>query len=122
MVESDIHNKISCISPNMSNVTQTNSSPNKLVRSFTLPRNPFGSVRVIKRKLNTTNSQNDQNHSENADPNKFDDNDRNGRKVFRRPSWKKFINKIAQHMNTVGVSKVLFHHLTICILYFNISE
>lgn len=62
----------------------------KLKRSFTLPRNPFNSTRMSKRKIKTK-----ENESENeADKNK---------KVFRRPSIRKFINKIAQHIGGVPV-------------------
>ncbi|KAL3274492.1 hypothetical protein HHI36_015875 [Cryptolaemus montrouzieri] len=69
------------------------SEPPKLKRTFTLPRNPFGTTRMSKRKF-----QNKENEDAKA-PNV----DEKNKKVFRRPSIRKFINKIAQHINGVNV-------------------
>lgn len=76
----------------------------KLKRTFTLPRNPFVSTRMSKRKAK---------HKEPKDvpPNsgqaiteiQNSESQKSNKKVFRRPSWKKFINKMVQHMSTVGV-------------------
>lgn len=77
-----------------------------LKRTFTLPRNPFGTL-----KPNSTKSKNGR--IDNKPPSASSDtaevtNEDGGfeRKLFRRPSWKRFLNKIAQHMSTVNVSVV----------------
>jgi ubiquitin carboxyl-terminal hydrolase 31 len=62
----------------------------KLKRTFTLPRNPFNSTRMSKRRLKS---------KENDADNEADKT----KKVFRRPSIRKFINKIAQHIGGVPV-------------------
>lgn len=76
----------------------------KLKRTFTLPRNPFVSTRMSKRKAK---------HKEGKDGKGLNiqtisevqnsEVQKSNKKVFRRPSWKKFINKVVQHMSTVGV-------------------
>ncbi|GBP90841.1 Ubiquitin carboxyl-terminal hydrolase 31 [Eumeta japonica] len=77
----------------------------KLKRTFTLPRNPFGTVKSNNNKTKTNDTENKlPNDSTSKDLSK----DEGGleRKLFRRPSWKRFINRIAQHMTTVNVSGV----------------
>ncbi|CAH1115954.1 unnamed protein product [Phaedon cochleariae] len=69
-----------------------NREPPKLRRSFTLPRNPFNATRMSKRRPKTK----DENDLKIA-PNDSDVN----RKIFRSPSIRKFINKIAQHIGGV---------------------
>ncbi|KAK9888287.1 hypothetical protein WA026_000549 [Henosepilachna vigintioctopunctata] len=69
-----------------------NEIPN-LKRTFTLPRIPFRSERLSKRKY--LNKEDDEVISSN-------DKDRN-KKVFRRSSIRRFINKIAQHINGANV-------------------
>lgn len=76
----------------------------KLKRTFTLPRNPFVSTRMSKRKAK---------HKEGKDGKGLNiqtisevqnsEVQKSNKKVFRRPSWKKFISKVVQHMSTVGV-------------------
>ncbi|XP_049853999.1 ubiquitin carboxyl-terminal hydrolase 31 isoform X1 [Schistocerca gregaria] len=75
----------------------------KLKRTFTLPRNLLSS-RMSKRRAKhkegkDVNASNAQTISEvqNTDAQK------SNKKVFRVPSWKKFINKVVHHMSTVGV-------------------
>lgn len=64
-----------------------------LKRSFTLPRNPFNSNnRMSKRRPKSKDESDLKIVTNSADVNK---------KVFRRPSLRKFINKIAQHIGGV---------------------
>ncbi|XP_065162140.1 ubiquitin carboxyl-terminal hydrolase 31 [Atheta coriaria] len=84
----------------------------RLKRTFTLPRNPL--TRISKRKPKTTPPA-DNNNADTlqppgdvrsatlARPNNRDADDvhRASKKVFRRPSFRKFINKIAQHIGGV---------------------
>lgn len=94
--------------------------PSKLKRSFTLPRNPFSTVRMSKRKPKKDNNNittttggtnnvvvtnNSNNNISNSDVNLNNEVERsnNNKKVFRRPSFRKFINKIAQHIGGVPV-------------------
>ncbi|XP_028174663.1 ubiquitin carboxyl-terminal hydrolase 31 [Ostrinia furnacalis] len=78
----------------------------RLKRTFTLPRNPFGTAKPTssKNKVHDTESKPTSASSIASEPQK----DEGGieRKLFRRPSWKRFLNKIAQHMSTVNVSGV----------------
>ncbi|KAG5877817.1 hypothetical protein JTB14_004121 [Gonioctena quinquepunctata] len=73
------------------NTLQPNELP-KLKRSFTLPRNPFNSTRMSKRRPKTKDETDLKIVTNEADVNK---------KIFRRPSIRKFINKIAQHIGGV---------------------
>ncbi|XP_071443235.1 ubiquitin carboxyl-terminal hydrolase 43 isoform X2 [Hetaerina americana] len=76
----------------------------KLKRTFTLPRNPFVSSRMSKRKAKhkegtetVGKGSSIQTISEvNGDP-------KTNKKLFRRPSWKKFLNKMFQHVSSVSV-------------------
>ncbi|XP_072932015.1 ubiquitin carboxyl-terminal hydrolase 31 [Epargyreus clarus] len=93
-------------------VVETNMTPkqvegSRLKRTFTLPRNPFG----------TTKASSSKNKLIDGDVNKptsatsvigVPPKDEGGleRKLFRRPSWKIFLNKIAQNMRTVNVTGV----------------
>lgn len=82
----------------------------KLKRTFTLPRNPFnGQLRMSKRKPKTKDSsaalnggghEPDLNGGVPADENNMKSSKS---KVFRRPSIRMFINKIAQHIGGVPV-------------------
>lgn len=60
--------------------------PSRLKRTFTLPRNPFQSKR--RARCVSTNIA-------------TDNEEKCNKKVFRRPSWRKLINKIAQHIGGV---------------------
>lgn len=94
----------------------TVTEPSKLKRTFTLPRNPFNAAaRMSKRKpkkdntngvvmTNNNNINNNiiNNNNNNSDANLNNEVERN-KKVFRRPSFRKFINKIAQHIGAVPV-------------------
>lgn len=68
-----------------------------LKRSFTLPRNPFNSnIRMSNKRTKSKDGEGDLKIvTSNTDLNK---------KIFRRPSIRKFINKIAQHIG--GVSRI----------------
>lgn len=77
----------------------------KLKRTFTLPRNPFNPTRMSKRKLKTQSNSNEtiENHK--------NEQEKNNKKVFRRPSIRKFINKIAQHIGGVpGINQNMDHN------------
>lgn len=71
--------------------------PSRLKRTFTLPRNPFNSTRMSRRRFRSKEAGNME-----ADNRSANCEERN-KKVFRRPSLRKFINKIAQHMGGVAV-------------------
>ncbi|KAF5284540.1 hypothetical protein FQA39_LY16990 [Lamprigera yunnana] len=73
--------------------------PSRLKRTFTLPRNPFNSNRMSKRKPKTKENSNETENKINNEP----EPNSNNRKVFRRPSFRKLINKIAQHIGGVPV-------------------
>ncbi|KAJ8973179.1 hypothetical protein NQ317_007155 [Molorchus minor] len=68
--------------------------PSRLKRSFTLPRNPFNTTRMSKRRPKSKENDIDLKIVTN-------ESDMNNKKVFRRPSIRKFINKIAQHIGGV---------------------
>lgn len=96
-------------------------------RTFTLPKNPFQqttakmSKRRVKRKEvkdPTVGHQSSRVNVKNGPPQQADQNQVHGniytgerqtdkqvnnKKIFRRPSWKKLINKMVQHMSNVGV-------------------
>ncbi|XP_018580351.1 ubiquitin carboxyl-terminal hydrolase 31 isoform X2 [Anoplophora glabripennis] len=88
----------------MTLIPETNVQSNehsKLKRTFTLPRNPFGSTRMSKRRPKTKESDTDLKIVTN-------EADMNNKKVFRRPSIRKFINKIAQHIGGVpGINQTM---------------
>ncbi|CAH2106428.1 unnamed protein product [Euphydryas editha] len=95
----------------ISEVAEANMTPkqvegSRLKRTFTLPRNPFGTSKPSSSKNKTTDNDN-KSTSANSVIN-VTQKDEGGleRKLFRRPSWKIFLNKIAQHMSTVNVSSV----------------
>ncbi|VEN62712.1 unnamed protein product [Callosobruchus maculatus] len=64
----------------------------KLKRTFTFPRNPFNTVRMSKRRPKAKDENDLKIVTNDTDVNK---------KVFRRPSIRKFIHKIAQHIGGV---------------------
>lgn len=70
--------------------------PSRLKRTFTLPRNPFNATRASKRRAKPRDETENKPHTNN-------ESERNNKKVFRRPSFRKFINKIAQHIGGVPV-------------------
>ncbi|KAK4874677.1 hypothetical protein RN001_014037 [Aquatica leii] len=70
----------------------------RLKRTFTLPRNPFNTTRMSKRKSKARDNANETENKTNNDVEK-----NNNKKVFRRPSFRKFINKIVQHIGGVPV-------------------
>lgn len=70
--------------------------PSRLKRTFTLPRNPINTLRMSKRKFKAKENSNNENENCN-------EQERNNRKVFRTPSLRKIINKIAQHIGGVPV-------------------
>ncbi|KAJ0177197.1 hypothetical protein K1T71_007206 [Dendrolimus kikuchii] len=88
------------------NMTQKQVEGSRLKRTFTLPRNPFGTNKPSSSKTKSSSNDN-KTISDNSVLNE-PLRDENGleRKLFRRPSWKRFLNKIAQHMSTVNVSGV----------------
>ncbi|KOX78315.1 Ubiquitin carboxyl-terminal hydrolase 31 [Melipona quadrifasciata] len=101
-------------------------SASRLKRTFTLPRNPFRSAsRMLRRRpkqnrdtkdggsaVSTKDRNNMQQHQQQVESMQQNVGrlhgsqsypDRPGvKKVFRRPSWRKFINKMVQHMSNVG--------------------
>lgn len=98
--ESELINEVSD-----NNMTQKQVEGSRLKRTFTLPRNPFGTVKPSSSKNKCSDDIKPISaNSIIGEPPK----DENGieRKLFRRPSWKRFLNKIAQHMSTVHVSGV----------------
>lgn len=99
--ESELINEVS-----ESSMTQKQVEGSRLKRTFTLPRNPFGTT-----KPGSSKNKSNENESKPTSASSVigeSPKDENGieRKLFRRPSWKRFLNKIAQHMSTVHVSGV----------------
>ncbi|XP_013199948.2 ubiquitin carboxyl-terminal hydrolase 4 [Amyelois transitella] len=98
--ESELINEISDTS-----MTPKQVEGSRLKRTFTLPRNPFGTIKPSVSKNKTNES--DKLFNSNSDA---IDSQKEAvtieRKLFRRPSWRRFLNKIAQHMSTVNVSSV----------------
>lgn len=89
---------LNCNEMTLENGVQEHSS---LKRSFTLPRNPFNSSRMSKRRPKANENESDI-KIVNGDA------DKTNKKVFRRPSIRKFINKIAQHISGVpGINQNL---------------
>nr|CAD7598965.1 unnamed protein product [Timema genevievae] len=86
-------------------------SESKLKRTFTLPRNPFMSSRLSKRKAKHKDVKGSSTQTISEVHNS--DLQKSTKKVFRRPSWKKFINKMVQHMSSVGVP----NNKTVCASY-----
>ncbi|XP_048482741.1 ubiquitin carboxyl-terminal hydrolase 4 [Plutella xylostella] len=92
-------------------VSETTMTPkqvegSRLKRTFTLPRNPFGTAKpnTSKNKSSTMDSKPSSASSVSGEAPKEESGFE--RKLFRRPSWKRFLSKIAQHMSTVNVSGV----------------
>lgn len=90
----------------METMTSNNKEGSRLKRTFTLPRNPFGTVKTVsKSKPSSAESKVCNGEATIAEAPREEGGLE--RKLFRRPSWKRFINRIAQHMtsvNTQGVS------------------
>ncbi|XP_066153397.1 ubiquitin carboxyl-terminal hydrolase 31 [Euwallacea fornicatus] len=91
---------LSCVEMTLENGAQESA----LKRTFTLPRNPFNSARMSKRWPKTNDNESDISRDikiVNGDSEK-------NKKVFRRPSIKKIISKIAQHISGVpGINPTL---------------
>lgn len=99
--ESELINEV--VESNM--IPKQTTEGSRLKRTFTLPRNPFGSVKPNSGKIKSTDTENKVcNGVSNTEGVKEEGSLE--RKLFRRPSWKRFINKIAQHMSTVSVPGV----------------
>ncbi|XP_047529374.1 ubiquitin carboxyl-terminal hydrolase 31 [Vanessa atalanta] len=95
----------------ISEVAEANMTPkqvegSRLKRTFTLPRNPFGTSKPSSSKNKTTDNDNKPTSANSVISITQKDEGGLERKLFRRPSWKIFLNKIAQHMSTVNVSGV----------------
>lgn len=85
--------------------TNQQQQPTSLKRTFTLPRNPFNATRMSKRKLKSKDSvsNHDGDNKNNMNATNDEQQRNNNKKVFRKPSFRKFINKIAQHIGGVPV-------------------
>lgn len=86
---------------------KTKSSFSKLKRAFSMPRNTLQNFsRSLKSKDSTNNVQQDTNDLNDAKTLK------NGKKIFRRSSFTKFLTRIAQQMTSVNinVSQIQFIH------------
>lgn len=103
-------------------VSETNMTPkqvegSRLKRTFTLPRNPFGTIKPSSSKNKSVENDGKPTSASSASVEPHREDGVIERKLFRRPSWKRFLNKIAQHMSTVNVSGVsiapILHHLCI---------
>lgn len=89
------------------NVKQGQTESSRLKRTFTLPRNPFGNNRMSKHRSKQKDADSKSIINVSSEQNVLNESEKCGKKVFRRPSWKKFITKIAHHMNSVGVTAVI---------------
>lgn len=99
--ESELINEVSDNS-----MTQKQVEGSRLKRTFTLPRNPFGTTKPGSSKNKSNESENKPTSASSTIVDAPKDENGIERKLFRRPSWKRFLNKIAQHMSTVHVSGV----------------
>ncbi|CAG5031542.1 unnamed protein product [Parnassius apollo] len=86
-------------------MTQKQVEGSRLKRTFTLPRNPFGTIKPSSSRNKGIESDNKSTTGIIIGASQKDEGTVE-RKLFRRPSWKIFLNKIAQHMSTVNVSGV----------------
>lgn len=97
-----------CLGPNNRPNNSTSRSEPKLKRTFTLPRNPFTSSRMSKRRAKhkenniKTNDQITIHNNSSGDPTTTTTNIIK-KKVFRRPSLRKFFTKMVQHVSSVNV-------------------
>ncbi|XP_050667037.1 ubiquitin carboxyl-terminal hydrolase 31 [Leptidea sinapis] len=88
------------------NMTTKQVEGSLLKRTFTLPRNPFGSVRASSSKNRPVDTDSKPPIATSAVVGTQINEGAVERKLFRRPSWKIFLNKIAQHMTTVNTGGV----------------
>lgn len=102
-----------------SNMTSKQVEGSRLKRTFTLPRNPFGTTKPSSSK-NKSNDNDNKPSSAHTMPSSNKEEGGIERKLFRRPSWKIFLNKIAQHMSTVNTTVVRSVILIYCYYYTNI--
>ncbi|XP_046408521.1 ubiquitin carboxyl-terminal hydrolase 43 isoform X2 [Ischnura elegans] len=76
----------------------------KLKRTFTLPRNPFVSSRMSKRKAKHKDSSEAVNKGSSVQTiSEVNGDPKCNKKLFRKPSWRKFLNKMFQHVSSVSV-------------------
>lgn len=87
-------------------MTQKQVEGSRLKRTFTLPRNPFGNSKPGSSKSKSGDGDNKSINSSSVISDTQKDEGSLDRKLFRRPSWKRFLNKIALHMSTVRVAGV----------------
>lgn len=99
--ESELINEVS-----ETNMSQKQVEGSLLKRTFTLPRNPFGTSKPSSSKNKTNENENKVSSASSTIGEAPKDDNVIERKLFRRPSWKRFLNKIAHHMSTVHVSGV----------------
>lgn len=85
-------------------MTQKQVEGSRLKRTFTLPRNPFGNSKPGSSKSKSGDGDNKSINSSSVISDTQKDEGSLERKLFRRPSWKRFLNKIALHMSTVRVA------------------
>ncbi|CAG4979927.1 unnamed protein product [Colias eurytheme] len=88
------------------NMTSKQVEGSRLKRTFTLPRNPFGTTKPSSSKNKSNDSDNKPSSAIPVVATTPKDEGGLERKLFRRPSWKIFLNKIAQHMSTVNTTVV----------------
>ncbi|KAL4712325.1 hypothetical protein ACJJTC_004087 [Scirpophaga incertulas] len=88
------------------NMTSKQVEGSRLKRTFTLPRNPFGSTKPSSSKNKSQDNESKPTSANSLSSDCQKDESTLERKLFRRPSWKRFLNKIAQHMSTVNATGV----------------
>lgn len=99
--ESELINEVSD-----ANMTPKQVEGSRLKRTFTLPRNPFGTTKPTSSKNKIHDNETKPTSASSIPSESQREEGGIERKLFRRPSWKRFLNKIAQHMSTVNVSGV----------------
>ncbi|CAG9786182.1 unnamed protein product [Diatraea saccharalis] len=88
-------------------MTPKQSEGSRLKRTFTLPRNPFGTVKPTSSKNKTLDNESKPTSASSVGSGESQKEENSlERKLFRRPSWKRFLNKIAQHMSSVNAPGV----------------
>lgn len=85
----------------------TNVNETKLKRTFTFARNALYGSRMSKRKSKHKESNKETNNKGSmviSDMENIESAQKQNKKLFRRPSWNKFINKFVQKVSTLGVN------------------
>lgn len=95
--------------PTLDDVKDPRNSNSRLKRTFTLPKSlfPSGAIMPTRRRTKRDIKESNNNSRDSVRMDRMEclansNQDKQGKKVFRRPSWRKFLCKMKQHMSSVG--------------------